>query len=227
MRDRPILFSGPMVRAILEGRKTQTRRVLPDGNVYEDISSEALEDLELQGWEGFCRGEAMCAARYNFAPGARLWVREALQADRMVNILTGERTTNAIVAYYRADDTEALDPKGFNLSWAWKRGVIPSIHMPRSFSRLTLVVTAVRVERLQDISEEDARAEGCWPVWSGDMSEGPSRFADEEFRVLWSSINGPESWDANPWVAAITFEVMRANIDATPSPRPQHGGGAE
>ncbi|RFC65033.1 hypothetical protein DYI37_03980 [Fulvimarina endophytica] len=88
--------------------------------------------------------------------------------------------------------------------------------MPRWVSRLTLVVTEVRVEHLQDISEDDARAEGMAVTWSGNMAEGPSKFADENFAELWDSLNAKRGygWDTNPWVVAITFTVHQSNIDA-------------
>ncbi len=157
--------------------------------------------------------------------GDRIWVRESLRADKMENILTGERTTNAEVIYYAADDSEALDSKGFNLAWIWARKALPSIHMPRWLSRLTLIIEGVKIERLQDISEEDAIAEGCVTgkitghAWNTatEMRLGIGAewaCARDWYADLWDSLHGPDAWEANPWVAAIRFKVIKANIDA-------------
>ena len=120
MKEYPIIFSAPMVLALLSGRKTMTRRLArlgaPNSSPWRQITA-----------------------------GDRLWVRESLKADLMENFMTGERDARALVAYYAADDEECLGPGDFNLSWTWKRTSVPSIHMPRAFSRLTLVVTATRI----------------------------------------------------------------------------------
>ena len=109
---------------------------------------------------------------------------------------------------YRA--TDELDvPSGTR----WR----PSIHMPRWASRLTLTVTDVRVQRLQEISEEDARAEGAYPCeggWSYGGSPLAGTTARGAFYCLWNSLHGPDAWSANPWVCALTFTVDRRNIDA-------------
>lgn len=162
MKERPILFSGPMVRAILDGRKTQTRRVVkPRQGMLDD-------------WTGL-------PCPYG-KPGDRLWVRETCYFEQP----HGE-------VIYRADpgSEKALDPEFTGLRWR------PSIHMPRWASRITLEIVNVRVERLQDIRVDDARAEGVtakWPVHG--------------FRNLWQSINGFGSWDANPWVWVVEFRNM-------------------
>lgn len=186
MSDKPILFSAPMIRALLDGRKTQTRRALkpPYGT---------LEFQPDGTWKPICT---------KFFPGDRLWVRE--------QCATWEGRANDVV--YRATEPDQ--------GWAdlvhdqkhgapWKRRT--SIHMPRWASRLTLIVTDVRVQRLQDISDADALAEGCRGYVSpcGDYGETPR----EEFHGLWNSIHGPDAWDANPWVVALTFDVHRSNID--------------
>lgn len=210
MADHPILFSAPMVRALLDGRKTQTRRILkPKRGV-------TLDDFCIDmGARGIGRVFALPRdklAESKFCVGDRLWVRERIYGDRMENIFTGERTKDATVGYYFADDAEVLDPIGFNLSWLWERGSLPSIHMPRFFSRLTLIVEAVSVELLQDISTADVIAEGVSPICEDDIVDTAQTV--DAFAALWESINGAGSWDANPWVAAITFRVVRANIDA-------------
>ncbi len=190
MTDRAIHFKGPMVRAILDGRKSQTRRVLkpPYGTL----------ELTRNGWKPI----------YTKAfKGDRLWVREAFITGFDIDDEFGRpvgdrkawyRATDRGLTWYDPDSESTLDNP------PWK----PSIHMPRWASRLTLVVTDVRVQRLQDIIRGDAMAEGC-PF--SNMAAGPD--PREWFRDLWNSIHGPEAWAANPWVAAITFETHRCNID--------------
>lgn len=191
MTDRPSIFSAPMIRALLDGRKTQTRRVLkpPYGT---------LEYLGGGQWRPICT---------KLFPGDRLWVRET------VALWTGAHRDTV----YRADESAE---EWANLKHDADLGfwtVRPSIHMPRWASRLTLIVTDVRVQRLQEISEDDAIAEGIhrnlsnwYPIPGVDGSGTTARAA---FAGLWNSIHGPDAWDANPWVAAITFDVKRGNID--------------
>ena len=195
MTDRPIIFSAPMIRALIDGRKTQTRRVLKDTETREPYVADGVvlwdhPDGPVYRWERVP------------AVGDRLWVREAYAFGWPVN--PGERLPrdegpdHAVT--YRADGQA---PFG---GGKWH----PSIHMPRWASRLTLVVTDVRVQRLQDISEADARAEGVSGSAGGTWGcEG----LIEDYSDLWNSIYGPDAWDANPWVAALTFDVHRCNID--------------
>lgn len=192
MRERPILFSAPMVRAILAGAKTQTRRpVKPRKD--RAIGCE-LACHELAGEVN--AGDYMNAP---WAPGDRLWVRETFMhepADYCWEASTSIPIRPAHTVY-RADYID--DAKGAG----WK----PSIHMPRSLSRITLEVTGVRVEQLQEISYEDAKAEGA-EFWRNDgtLTELPPcsehRYAFED---LWTSINGADSWNANPFVWVVTF----------------------
>ncbi len=221
MADKPTLFSAPMVRALLDGRKTQTRRVIKDrGDLPEFCAGrhDDKNDPSNYGWEDCERGEWITLDQfhsYNFVPiavGDRLWVREAHSLhnahgtdrddDRRWGPWGGLPTAlspdKEMIAYYR----EGFDRCGFS---SWR----PSIHMPRWASRLTLIVTDVRVQRLQDISRGDAMAEGC-PF--ANMAAGPNPC--DWFADLWGEINGPEAWDANPWVAAYSFRVIRANIDS-------------
>lgn len=196
MTDRPIIFSEPMVRALLDGRKTQTRRVL----------KPQPEELP--------NGFAGCRLRYALAD--RLYVREAWRA-RLYNQDVPPRDLDpwATRLHYDADGTPPECDDGTN----WQRAR-PSIHMPRWISRLTLTVTDVRVQRLQDISEADARAEGAKPDRGGGgmagiysrMGVDPYAYA-RGFRDLWNSLHGPDAWDANPWVVALTFTVRHGNID--------------
>lgn len=173
MKERPILFSAPMVRAILDGRKTQTRRVVKLRNGQYMPPSEKAD---INGWRQMLRN-----CPYG-QPGDRLWVREThFDAKRL----------NEGRILYRADG----DVSRF--------GWTPSIHMPRSASRITLEVTGVRVERLQDISEADAVAEGV--VWEQGQT------AINVFETLWESINGAGSWDANPWVWVVEFKRAKGS----------------
>lgn len=191
MTDKPILFSAPMVRALLDGRKTQTRRVIPvpaaDDTLY---IGEHIAHREAKSWF-FKAGRHEIKVRARYQEGNRLWVREACQ-------IYGERVI------YRADADPAIQRRA-----PWRS----AIHMPRWASRLTLIVTDVRVQRLQQISEADACAEGCEDghVVVDGISEEWS--ACTEFRHIWNSLHGPDAWDANPWVVALTFEVERCNID--------------
>lgn len=202
MADRPIIFSAPMVRALLAGRKTQTRRILKP----EPASSQVREGSTIvhEGVDGsdFHR-KVVAHFRLRWAKGDRLYVRESI-----------ERANGEAIGY-PADG--AWLP---NTPWIWERKKLPSIHMPRAASRMTLLVTEVRVERLNDISEADAIAEGLKPetcagqrMWDPGPPHG--HFGDPRvaFRMIWEAINGPDSWDANPWVAAVSFTVLRSNID--------------
>lgn len=218
MKTRPILFSGDMVRALLDGRKTQTRRIVkpqPDFNERVGFS-----------WKGYAYG---IGANYpetvrNFAkpvcphgvPGDLLWVRETTESHE-------HETFHAALSCYSADGSPVLysncDDPEYNGSWAhwdYPRDSRPSIHMHRWASRLTLRITNVRVERLQDISEVDAKAEGPAPAFSYPGLDGVSAtpWYRWGFHKLWEQINGPESWTANPWVWVIEFEVIHANVDA-------------
>jgi len=111
------------------------------------------------------------------------------------------------VVVLRADGEMPNHPEHGRALWR------PSIYMPRWASRLTLLVTDVRVQRLQDISEADAIAEGIIPTANSQTIDCATERPSDGFRALWNSIHGPEAWDANPWVAAISFDVVRANID--------------
>lgn len=192
MRERPILFSGPMVRAILEGRKTQTRRAAKP-RVRPSLLDGSWADVYVLD-EGN-REWLMRDCPYG-ALGDRLWVRETW----------GEDAHGAVI--YRADDqTDRAHAQGWVSQPRWR----PSIHMPRARSRLTLAITDVRVERLQDITEADAQAEGCPVTHDGHPYDPPSQdtwqgYGRASFSLLWSKIHGPGAWDANPWVWVVTFE---------------------
>lgn len=201
MKERPILFSGPMVRAILEGRKTQTRRA-----IKADIFEAEVE------WNPTGRTQVSINCTYG-KPGERLWVRETWrEADSL--LLGGSEIDPPCIFAYKADnsirgfDGQIYDTFGLNFErLKWR----PSIFMPRAASRILLEITDVRVERLQDISESDARAEGVeqWPdgnFKAYTKTPGKFTYAKDAFRTLWQSINGPESWVENPWVWVIEFK---------------------
>lgn len=221
MGEKPILFAGAMVRAILKGRKTVTRRLVtyPFGKLLPTGVDRALNVLMGKHWShprGWIRPYA--------APGDRLWVRETWG--------DGSKFYPHSPTLYRADYAEALagrpvddcrssaetarvlnrphqPPEGCVCAFRWR----PSIHMPRWASRLSLEVVSVRVERLQDVTEEDAKAEGVIPddappgFMCGpgiDPSTHRGRFA-----LLWNEINGERAaWETNPWVWRVEFKRL-------------------
>lgn len=203
-RDRPILFSGPMVRALLDGRKTQTRRVLkpqpPAEFEWAKISADslAMKPALLFG------SPLHMGLRRLYRPGDRLWVRETFcdpEQDRHP-VHRADLTPEQ-----QAEERTVCRGASLEPSWRWK----PSIHMPRCASRLTLVVTDVRIQRVQEISVADALAEG-WPGAKAANRQPATRW----FSGLWDSLNADRGfgWAANPWVVALTFTVHRCNIDA-------------
>lgn len=217
MKERPILFSAPMVRALLAGTKTQTRRAVkpqPIANHRGKFAFTTFTDDE--GVESYWVNSPLWGpVRCPYGkPGDRLWVREngwerPERTPRMMR--DGADTWERY--YYDADGYTDLELDQFR-EWGFKRR--PSIHMPRWASRITLEITGVRVDRLQDISEADAIAEGCdsFPGIKHDDDAaalariGPvdfDSFPIARYAALWESINGPGSWDANPWVWVVEF----------------------
>ena len=227
MKERPILFSAPMVRALLDGSKTQTRRAvkLPHKNPLG-----VWEPFDWGGENGGCDKHGNTApAQQTIAhtrtgdiiacpygqPGDRLWVRETWNSSGL-NWRKPIRDMRKVLGpvHYSADPEHG----GWMPYWGPMK---PSIHMPRWASRITLEITRVRVERLQDISEADAMAEGIerqedglgWkrgPI-SGDHPNTATRtaFPRLAYHSLWESINGPDSWATNPWVWAIEFKRIK------------------
>lgn len=233
MKERPILFSAPMVRAILDGRKTQTRRICKAQPPADALwGSNGAEWMWLEDRDDVADRVIRCP--YGVV-GDRLWVRETWAPDPRAPMVDG-------VAVYRATDAVTLSAHGARVE-RW----YPSIHMPRWASRIALEVTGVRVERLNDISEADALAEGVEPSLSppgfsvmvedggcfwqhadnprgvpavGDEAMGqrvvhvqptPAKAlttAKERFTGLWLSINGAGSWAATPWVWVIEFKAV-------------------
>jgi len=235
MKERPIIFSAPMVRAILAGKKMQTRRAVKpfgkDGGFviletdrrvwpYRSDDGESTSHTVKRGGKLYL-DESPHSCPYG-QPGDRLWVRETFSGPHCMDASNG---------------CKAVPPSEWGRSsriWYWADGVPtngdwtrprPSIHMPRWASRILVEITAVRVEQLQDISDADIEAEGAaqwvkdggsvrsphpgfdgqWPDAAGTVRVKPNRVV---FCSLWESINGPQSWDANPWVWVIEFKKV-------------------
>lgn len=204
MKERPILFSSPMVRAILEGRKTQTRRVIAD---QENDWASVHPDGSGLGWIAWApkpETAAFTVKAYpgedgfkcpHGVPGDRLWVRETWLdiSEHGFDAGGGEHFYNKVA--YRASN----DPVTNGSPWR------PSIFMPRWASRITLEITGVRVQRVQEISEEDANAEGVVPAVPTVKLLGEYRVA---YKHLWDSLNAKRGygWDKNPWVWVIEFK---------------------
>lgn len=199
MKERPILFNSPMVRAILDGRKTVTRRpVKIQPRSKADIGSYGLGQPFIRNPD-VTKPNPECPYGQ---PGDRLWVREAWARTKVAQAPgLGE------MVVYREGDNRT------DYGGPWK----PSIHMFRRDSRILLEITDVRLERLQDISEEQAQDEGVeynaaldpagtckWRVYGRDHAGTNSPI--DSFESLWSSINGAESWNANPWVWCVEFK---------------------
>lgn len=234
MTDRPILFSAPMVRALLQGRKTQTRRILhgvPDAPAMDAVHPANKIRHAAPYLDAYCgqpktdsnprgMGPRWCwwtrddrpgpLFNVGYAPGDRLWVREGCMiADRSAGFDVTHNATGSTVGYLADGEGEWVDRA--KVAGIRKR---PGIHMPRWASRLTLAVTDVRVERLQDISQTDAEGEGVRAVYGEPFDPASDITGRRMFELLWDHINGVGAWEANPWVAAISFTVERRNIDA-------------
>jgi hypothetical protein len=237
MKARPILFSAEMIRALLDGRKSQTRRALklqPLDILPMEGDKAGREWVILEEREPEPKGKVI-RCRYGM-PGDYLWCRETFRQH-------DHPDQDGCTIEYRADRPEYVKRDDDPSAVAWR----PSIFMPRALSRLTLRITNIRVERLQDISEADAIAEGVEPLDSRapenreqcdfdpalcgrcgglrlymDASSGAARFDVDcsecdthakRYRWLWESINGAESWAANPFVWCLHFDVIKANVD--------------
>ena len=199
-KERPILFSGPMIRAILAGAKTQTRRVVkPQSAILTDEMARAL------GVQPPAQQNPPVIRCPYGVPGDRLWVRETFA---WLSDGTG-CPDDADGVLYRATDP-GWDDEKTGLRWR------PSIFMPWAASRILLEITDVRVERLQEISEADARAEGVTPTFPiyGDCGGFEHEGHRDAFIRLWESINGAGSWDANPWVWVVSFRQILPEMPA-------------
>ena len=227
MKITGILFSAPMVRAILSGAKTQTRRLVKNrhlgkiGPAGSDTPADwgyFAEGPFFDGWVVLERGVNESAGNSQSrlslpcpygAPGDRLWVRESLRIGRTHPRLDG----GEFMVEYAADGAEHPDA-----NWGWMRRVLPSIHMPRGMARIRLEITDVRVERVQAISDADISAEGVTPDAVRELcglsaSIHPEVLTPRDlWRWGWEAINGIESWDANPWVWALTFRRIDAEV---------------
>jgi hypothetical protein len=210
MKERPIIFSGPMVKAILDGSKKQTRRLLKPqpAPVVPAWSGLPLDHFSLIGvrienetlmWQAEDRrNRAMLVfpvSTYGVreqvsthAPGNQLWVRETW---RLADVSPPGR----LEVIYRADGGDG----------PWRS----PIHMPRWASRITLRVTRVRVQRLQEITSADAIAEGCAPHANSQTVDCATPDPRDDFAALWDAIHGKGAWSANPWIVALTFERVQ------------------
>ncbi len=208
MTKRPIIFSAPMVRAILDGRKTQTRRVMkvqpwPDALVtvehYHPTVIDRHGDMqpgkEIFGahWDD---GEYGLKSPYG-APGDQLWVRESWRAWSQYDDWPPSRLPPGVDVQYIAD-----------ASAPWSSRHRSPRYMPRWASRITLRITDIRVERLQDISEDDAKAEGVGYKNPGYLPGTKGNWIGS-FAYLWNKINGAGAWESNPWVWVISFERVK------------------
>ncbi|HAP1429962.1 TPA: hypothetical protein IR909_000502 [Escherichia coli] len=221
MKERGMIFNGEMVRAILDGRKTQTRRIMVP-QPADDIERGIFPNPEVIGWKSSRRhkhGSTTAHFCHYGKPGDRIWVREtwgvvshAFSDDGLMIDWVPDRPATAIhempfgngyysgYAIYAADgDFTWGDDDGYEDGRScWK----PSIHMPRAASRILLEITGVRVERLQSITLGDI----CKEVGCGLYDFRPATYGFQVWEELWKSIYGAESWKSNPWVWVIEFK---------------------
>ena len=217
MKERGMIFNGEMVRAILDGRKTQTRRIMkvqPESNQLGLLlitDSTKHSDIGKYHWaESNATGNHVRSKLFSCpfgAVGDRIWVRETFQGPLFDYDLMDSYCKDATpfekpeFCVYKADGVPA--PEFYDaddeLHCCWR----PSIHMPRWASRILLEITDVRVERLKSISDRDALREGCS---TADMKSGDC--VADVFARLWASIYGSDSWNANPWVWVIEFKLV-------------------
>ncbi|MGP8871044.1 morphogenetic protein [Klebsiella pneumoniae] len=207
MKERGMIFNSEMVRAILDGRKTQTRRIMAP-QPADDIERGIFPNPEAIGWKSSLRhkhGSTTAHFCPYGKPGDRIWVRETFQGPLFDYDLMDSYCKDPTpfekpeFCVYKADGVPA--PEFYDaddeLHCCWR----PSIHMPRWASRILLEITDVRVERLKSISDGDAIREGCS---TADMKSGDC--VADVFARLWASIYGDESWNSNPWVWVISFK---------------------
>lgn len=212
-KEHPILFTMPMVNAILDGKKTMTRRVVKDLRGFGPITQFDKSDTPGYDWHfrnkrmlwNDIRTDRLMESCPYGQSGDKLWVRETLRKSETSGP-HGPRIE------YGADG--AIVPQS---NWAWQKKSIPSIHMPRGCARILLEIVSVQVERVQDITAQDAKAEGVEPWWDAALDSGGEELPDGEDRAwimgfadLWNGINDPRgfSWKSNPWVWVVEFRVL-------------------
>lgn len=227
-KERPILFTGEMIRAILNHQKTQTRRVvrpqpwrdnLPDvrdawvwspkkqatGLTYAEMTGLGYHRM---AWAGNVRNPHTLAGWAPYAIGDHLWARETIEIGAHMMVVY-RADGSPVVRTYNPNPWELHDPD----DWPWQRSILPSIFMPRWASRILLEVTGVRVERVQDISEYDAQQEGAQHVTPSAIlhkfDPPPLAGYQSGFRDLWDGINTKRgfAWDTNPWVWVVEFRI--------------------
>lgn len=229
--DIPIIFSGPMVRALLDGRKTMTRRLAWGKQLA--VSDEALEPLgRHEHWRADGDGFYTRPSPWQrVKPGDHLWVKEDLQRFNREPRATVQYVADISGVPHRGQVEGSCDGRAY---WNWKVKYLTGRYCPRWASRLTLIVTATKVERLQELSETDFFAEGgqlrwlkaancaprrCYSIGGNAAGEGACEQPSHSgaFELLFDNLHGPDSWDANPEVVALTFTVHKTNIDALAS----------
>lgn len=198
IKTTPMIFNSEMVRALLAGSKTQTRRIVkPQPNLVDQWFGWIVESTQKKN-EG-CAG-------WITEQGDKLYAKPPCKSGDLIYV----RET---FAYQTGDDNEPLNPQVYLYAAtdSWDGIRVPSIHMPRRVSRLTLKITSVRVERIQDISEEDAKKEGA--SFLRDVPDCDETLTEKQlFGFLWDSVY-PKSWSKNQWVWVVDFEVIHKNID--------------
>jgi len=211
VKERGMIFNGEMVRAILDGRKTQTRRPL---KWKQTRFTEIGEREDGSKWPWSEDAENVCDYWHPCpfgAVGDRIWVRETFRVH--------SKATDLATLVYKASERNSWTEQTHRVPVAQCNKSVsaekwtPSLHMPRWASRLTLEITGVRVERLRDLSEDNAKSEGITPTSGGVLPGWEYRI---NFRDLWMSIYGTDNWEANPWVWVIEFKVV-PNVQDNPA----------
>lgn len=208
MKEKPILLNAEMVRAVLDGRKTQTRRIMtPHHLKMIDAAASAGECHPLESGRQHANSQSYYREWCPFgAVGDRLWVREAIFPAPLELQSSPPRETKWNIAYRGGAQLEKTAPATYNPTIYNYERWTPSIHMPRWASRITLEITGVRVERLNSMTERDAIAEGCMGGHNSIPGYHYSATPHEHFHHVWQSIYGADSWQANPWVWVIEFK---------------------
>jgi hypothetical protein len=204
-KERPILFNTEMVKAILEGRKTQTRRVMKSQPTETLLAEYSEINKKYNSNKTHADYLLECIVCPYGEVGDRLWVRETFWVDHEAPSWLYKAD---LPIHWDAKDTEHGDDVDIVESdYKWT----PSIHMPRDMSRILLEITKIRVERVQDISEEDAKAEGVYPARFRPFDDGDKQTYKKGFIELWDNINASRKlgWSANPWVWVVEFKQVK------------------